>query len=51
MKYIVHIILLVTWLMGIVLAKGFWLTLLSIIFPFYAYYLVVEHAMRTLGWI
>lgn len=34
----------VTWLAGIVIAKGFWFTLFSI-FPFYSWYLVVEKAM------
>jgi hypothetical protein len=37
-------ILLIAWLAGFVLAKGFWLTLLCWI-PFYAWYLVVEKIM------
>lgn len=32
---------LISWLFGIVLAKGFWMTLCSL-FPLYAWYLVVE---------
>lgn len=30
------------WLLGFILAKGFWATLCCA-FPFYAYYLVIEH--------
>lgn len=41
--------LLVAWMMGIVLAKGFWLTTLSIFLPFYAWYLVVEKIMILSG--
>ena len=32
----------VIWLMGIVLAKGFWSTLVAIFFPIWAWYLVAE---------
>lgn len=32
---------------GIILAKGFWLTTLAVLFPPYAYYLV---AAKLLGW-
>ena len=39
--------LLVSWLAGIVLAHGFWLTALSIFFPFYAWYLVVERLLSA----
>ena len=46
----VGLIAVITWLMGIVLAKGFWMTALSII-PFYAWYLVVEKIMVTTGFI
>ena len=40
--------LLITWLAGIVLAKG-WISTIIAIFPFYAWYLVVEKAMQMLG--
>lgn len=33
--------LFITYLMGIAIAKGFWLTIFAIIMPFYAWYLVV----------
>jgi hypothetical protein len=39
----------VSWLAGIVLAKGFWLTTLSICLPFYSWYLVVEKVMMSTG--
>ena len=39
----------IAWLMGIVMAKGFWLTALSICLPFYAWYLLVEELMITIG--
>lgn len=35
----------IPWLMGIVLAKGFWETTISTVFPPYAWYLVVKHFM------
>jgi len=49
MKYAAYLVLLTTWMAGIVLAKGFWLTALSIFFPFYAWYLVVERLMTLMG--
>lgn len=39
----------VTWLAGIVLAKGGWATLAACLVPFYAWYLVVERAMTSMG--
>ena len=45
MKHVVRFALLLMWVAGVVLAKGFWLTILSIVIPFYAVYLVVEQAM------
>lgn len=36
-------IAIVPWLIGIVLAKGFWSTLFACIFPPWAWYLCVEH--------
>lgn len=43
--------LLITWMMGIVLAKGFWLTTLAMFFPFYSWYLVSLMAMTKLNFI
>ena len=37
------------WIAGVVLAKGFWLTVLAIFIPFYAWYLVVEKIMIAIG--
>jgi hypothetical protein len=33
------------WVAGFILAKGFWLSLLAFVCPFYAYYLVVYKLM------
>ena len=41
---ILTLVIVPTWLMGIVLAKGFWQTTFSF-FPPYAWYLVVEWFM------
>ncbi|EHU6457430.1 hypothetical protein LIX82_001813 [Vibrio parahaemolyticus] len=48
MKYLVSLISGVAWLAGFVLAKGFFSTLLCII-PFWAWYLVVEKILVSLG--
>lgn len=40
----------VAWLSGVVLAHGFWSTLIAAIFPPWALYLIVERAMAALGW-
>lgn len=39
------------WIAGCVLASGFWSTLAAICIPFYAWYLVVERIMGTMGWL
>lgn len=38
----------VGWLAGIVIAKGFISTTIAIIFPFWAYYLVIERVLERL---
>jgi hypothetical protein len=43
MKTLIHSGWVITWLFGIVLAKGFWSTLVAVIFPLWGYYLVVEY--------
>lgn len=43
------IIAVIGWIAGIVLAHGFWLTTLALIFPPYGWYLFVERAMRVAG--
>jgi len=46
---LISLIFLITYLAGVVLAKGFWSTLISgLLFP-YAWYLVVERCMQALG--
>lgn len=42
---------LIVWIMGVVLAKGFWLTTLSICLPFYAWYLAIEKVMILTGFL
>lgn len=39
---VLAIFLVATWLLGFVIAKGFWSTLFCW-FPFYAWYLVIDH--------
>ena len=39
---IMGFVLVVAWLLGFVIAKGFWSTF-SCLFPFYSFYLVIEH--------
>lgn len=46
----VLLIMIITWLMGLVLAKGFWQTIFAF-FPPYAWYLVVEQFLKHQGWI
>lgn len=41
--------LVITWLAGIVLAKGVWSTLSAVFFFPYAWYLIIEKVMITLG--
>lgn len=48
---LVFIIIVVTWLMGIVIASGFWQTFISIILPFYAWYLLIEKFLHSIGWV
>jgi len=50
MKWIVELLLVVAWIAGLVLAKGFWSTLACII-PFWSFYLVVERLMIVTGFI
>jgi hypothetical protein len=42
MKHLIQFVLIVAWLAGIVLAKGFWSTFFAVIIPLWGYYLVVE---------
>jgi hypothetical protein len=44
------VIFLFLWIMGFVVAKGFWSTLFCII-PFWALYLSIEHILLSVGWL
>lgn len=46
---LVIVTMLVPWLMGVVVAKGTWVTFFSIVFPPYAWYLTTEYLMFTTG--
>jgi hypothetical protein len=43
------IFFLFSWIAGVVLAKGFWLTITAIFCPFYAWYLVIERILIMTG--
>lgn len=45
MKSIASLILFISWVAGIVIAKGFWSTLFAVLIPLWSYYLVVEQLM------
>lgn len=51
MNRFAELVALLIWVAGVVLAKGGWSTFFSIIFPPWAYYIVVESALKGLGWI
>ena len=40
----------VGWIAGVVVSSGFWSTTAAICVPPYAWYLLVERAMRLKGW-
>jgi hypothetical protein len=46
MRHIIGFILLVGWIAGIVIAKGFWSTTFAIFMPLWSYYLVVERLVE-----
>ena len=45
MKSLVGLIFCIAWMGGVVLANGFWSTLLAIAFPVWAWYLTIEHLL------
>lgn len=49
MKMFIGLLIVIGWIAGIVLAKGFWLTVLAIVVPIYGWYLVIERIMN--GWL
>ena len=42
MKNLVGGLFTIMWILGVVIAKGFWSTLFAIIIPFWSWYLTVE---------
>jgi hypothetical protein len=51
MKDIVGLIAIFAYLAGIALASGVWSVIVAIIFPPWAWYLLVEKALSVAGWI
>jgi hypothetical protein len=43
MRDLSSLIMAIIWLVGMVIAKGFWSTFFAVIFPLYSWYLVAEH--------
>jgi hypothetical protein len=48
---LMEILVIMAWLAGVVLSKGFWSCLFAIVIPPYAWYLVVEKVMLINGWL
>lgn len=48
---LVKLVLLSAWVVGIVLANGFWSTLFSIFIPPWALYLTAEKVLTVVGWL
>lgn len=46
MKYLINFLALTVWVMGTVIAQGFWSTLAAVLVPFWAYYLVCERIVQ-----
>lgn len=49
MRYLVRLLLMCAWVLGIVIAKGFWSTLVAVIFPLWSFYLLAEYAIIKMG--
>ena len=49
MKELSSVAVLLVWIMGVVIAKGFWTTFFAVTIPFYAMYLVVERVATMFG--
>lgn len=50
MKDLAGVLILIVWLVGIVIAKGFMSTLAAVLFPPYAFYLIAERIVQSFGW-
>lgn len=51
MKDVASIVLIMLWIAGIVIAKGFFSTFFAFILPFYSFYLVIEKLIIFQGWL
>jgi len=51
MKALVELVFGILWVVGIVLAHGFWSTFFAIFFPLWAWYLTIEHGLHMIGWL
>jgi hypothetical protein len=51
MQYVYKYVLIVTWLAGLVLAKGFWSSFFAFILPPWAWYTLVEQVLVKLNFI
>jgi hypothetical protein len=51
MRLIVKLMMLIAWISGIVIAKGFGSTLAAVLITPYSWYLVVEKIMLMNGWL
>jgi len=51
MSALMELLVLMAWIVGIVLAKGFWSTLFAVMLPPWALYLVAERIVIAAGWL
>jgi len=49
MNKLMELFLFCTWIVGIVLAKGFWSTVIAVLIPLWAWYLVAERLLQYYG--
>lgn len=49
MKYVIELVLIIFWIVGIILAKGFWSTLVAVIIFPWAWYISIEYLMLLNG--
>jgi hypothetical protein len=51
MKDVVYLAIIIIWVAGIVIAKGFWTTTFAILLAPFSFYLVIEKVMTSQGWL
>ncbi len=49
MKSISSLVMTILWVVGVIIAQGFWSTLFAFLIPFYAWYLVIGHIIIKYG--